>query len=120
MDTKTTISISEARKKIFDIAEKVQKPSTHYVLTKKGRPKVVLMSAEEFELWQETLEVMQDFPDLEKETKKIDRAVKTSAYKKWPSLEYVMKKHGLILKEKPKKKYEVGSKIRTRCGKRFK
>lgn len=64
MNTKTTISISEARKKIFDIANEVQKPNTFYTLTEKGRPKVVIMGAEEFESWMETLEVMRDFPNL--------------------------------------------------------
>ena len=48
MDAKTTLSISEARKKIFKIAEQVQKPATHYTLTEKGKPKAVMMSAEEF------------------------------------------------------------------------
>jgi prevent-host-death family protein len=67
MNTQTTISISEARKKIFAIAEDVQNPSVFYVLTEKGRPKVVVLSAEEFESWVETLEVTQDFPDLKKD-----------------------------------------------------
>ena len=69
MDTKTTLPISEARQKIFKIAELVQKPSTYYTLTEKGRPKAVILSAEEFESWQETLEVNRDFPNLKKDIK---------------------------------------------------
>lgn len=80
MNTQTTISISEARKKIFDIAEDVQKPSVYYVLTEKGRPKVVVLSAEEFESWVETLEVMQDFPDLKKDTKAARTDYKSGKY----------------------------------------
>ena len=73
MNTKTTLSISEARKKLFEMAKKVQKPSTHYILTEKGKPKVAFMSAEEFESWQETLEVLCDFPNLEKDIKKAEK-----------------------------------------------
>lgn len=99
MNTKTTLPISEARKKIFEIAKEVQKPNKYYTLTEKGRPKAIIMSAEEFESWEETLEVMRDFPNLEKEVKKIDKSVKTGAYKKWPSLEDVMKKYGYVLND---------------------
>jgi prevent-host-death family protein len=49
MRTKTTLSISEARKNIFLIAEEVQKKNAYYTLTERGRPKVVMLSAERFE-----------------------------------------------------------------------
>jgi len=100
MDTKTTLSISEARKKIFKIAEKVQKPATHYTLTEKGRPKVVLMSAEEFESWQETLEVMRDFPKLEKDIKRAEKEYKRGRY---VTLEDVLSKEGFVFSKKLKK-----------------
>ncbi|MEK9175724.1 MAG: type II toxin-antitoxin system Phd/YefM family antitoxin [Patescibacteria group bacterium] len=66
MNTKTTVPISEARKNIFKIAEDVQKPDTYYTLTEKGRAKMVVMSADEFDSWQETLEIMAN-PHLMKE-----------------------------------------------------
>jgi len=100
MNTKTTLSISEARKKIFEMAKKVQKPSTHYILTEKGRPKVAFMSAEEFESWQETLEVVRDFPNLEKDIKKAEREYKQGNYS---TLENVLSKQGFVLTSKRKK-----------------
>ena len=100
MNTKTTLSISEARKKIFEMAEKVQKPSTHYILTEKGRPKVAFMSAEEFESWQETLEVIHDFPGLEKDITKAEKEYKRGSYS---TLEDVLSKEGFILADKSKK-----------------
>ena len=72
MNIKTILSISEARKKIFQIAEMAQKTSKHYILTSRGKPKIVLMSAEEFESWQETVEIMSDFPDLGQDIKKAE------------------------------------------------
>ncbi|MDP3995999.1 MAG: type II toxin-antitoxin system Phd/YefM family antitoxin [bacterium] len=118
MDAKTTLSISEARKKIFKIAEMVQRPSVRYTLTDKGRPKAVIMSADEFESWQETLEVREEFPDLKKDIREADRAIETGGYKKWTSLDDIMAKYGYVLADKGKNKYGMGNKIRKRGGKR--
>jgi len=79
MDSKTTISISEARKKIFDIATEVQAPGKHYTLTENGRPKVVIMSVEEFESWMETMEIMSD-PELMKDIKEAEEDFKKGDY----------------------------------------
>lgn len=49
MKTKTTLSISEARKKFFSIADEVQEPEVYYTLTERGRPKAVIVSADCFE-----------------------------------------------------------------------
>jgi len=97
MDIKTTLPISEARKKIFRIAEKVQKPATYYTLTEKGRPKVVILSADEFESWQETLEVMRIFPKLGKD---IERAEKEYKKGNCLTLEKVLSKEGFVLSKK--------------------
>ena len=97
MDTKTTLPISEARKKIFKIAEKVQKPATYYTLTEKGRPKVVVLSADEFESWQETLEVMRIFPKLGKDIERAEKQYKKGDYL---TLEKVLAKEGFVLSKK--------------------
>jgi len=86
MNTKTTLPISEARKKIFNIAKEVQKPSRYYTLTEKGIPKAVVMSANEFESLQETLEVIREFPDLDKDIKETERAVKSENIRIGPLL----------------------------------
>jgi prevent-host-death family protein len=120
MNTKTTLPISKARKEIFKIAEDVQKPSVHYTLTEKGKAKAVIMSADEFESWQETLEVMEEFSDLYKEAKRIDKAVETGEYKKWTSLDDIMAKYGYVLADKGDNKYEVRTKSRKKRAKRAK
>ena len=97
MDTKTTLPISEARKNIFKIAEKVQKPAVYYTLTEKGKPKIVVLSAEEFESWQETLEVMGVFPKLEKD---IEKAKKEYKKGRCLSLEEVLSREGCVLSKK--------------------
>lgn len=93
MNTKTTISITEARKKIFDLAEAVQTPGMYYTFTEKGRPKAVMLSAEEFEGWLETLEVARDFPDLKKQIAQVNTDIKSGAYKQYTTLPTYLDKH---------------------------
>ena len=100
MNTKTTLPISEARKRIFEIAKKVQKPSTHYILTERGKPKVAFMSAEEFESWQETLEAIRDFPNLEKDIKEAEAEYKQGHCS---TLEDILSKEGFVPADKSKK-----------------
>ena len=64
-----TLSLTEARRTFFEIAQSVQAPNTHFILTEHGKPKVALLSADEFESILETLEVLKDFPELEKDHK---------------------------------------------------
>lgn len=60
MDIKTTISSTEARKNFAKVLDHIDKASVQYTLTINGKPKVVIMSAEEYESWQETIEIMSD------------------------------------------------------------
>ncbi len=99
MDIKTMLSISDARKKIFDITKDVQKPNRHYTLTDKGRPKAVIMSAEQYESWVETLEVMKDFPDLKKDITEAHREYRQG---KFVAIEDILVKEGYIPKDKSK------------------
>ena len=117
MNSKTTLSISQARKKIFDIAKNVQKPSTYYTLTENGRPTAVLMSAEEFESWRETLEVMRDFPNLEEDIKKAKEEYKKGDY---ITLDDLLQKHGYVLKEPPKQKHGTSDSNSKKSSKRNK
>ena len=87
MNTKTTISTTEARKNLFKIVEDVASPATVYTLTERGRPKAVIMSADEYESWTETFEVLRDFPDIDKRMKETEKAFETGTWKKWPVYE---------------------------------
>lgn len=102
MDSKTTLSITEARKKLFTLAENVQRPSLYYTLTEKGKAKAVLMSVEEFESWQETLEVMRDFPDLKKTIKEVEKDLKAGRYKVYKTLDEL--EHDLLSQNKTKRR----------------
>lgn len=72
------------------------------------------MSAEEFESWAETLEVLREFPDLDKDIAETDEAVKIGEHKKWPTLNDLKKDWGFAVAEKPTKKYGVRSANKTK------
>jgi prevent-host-death family protein len=117
INTKTTISISEARKRIFDIADEVQAPNKVYTLTADGKPKAVIMSAEEYESWTETMEVLRDCPDIFERMAESDRAVKTGDWSNFTTLEELEKEWGFVVAEQPKKKYEISGKHRVKSKK---
>lgn len=117
MNPKYTLPISEARKKIFEIAEEVQKPGRYYTLTEKGKPKAVLLSAEDYDSLQETIEVLSIFPDLDKDIAELDKDMKNGAYKKYTTLEDLLAKDGFVLAEKANKQYEVSSKTKAKSRK---
>lgn len=107
MDSKHTLSITEARKRIFEIIDEVQKPDTHYTLTENGRPKAVILSVEEFESLWETIETLEDIPDLAKDIEEYKRDKKTGADKSYVTLEEILEKEGFVVADKGKEKYGV-------------
>ena len=114
MNTKTTIPISEARKNIFKIAEKVQKPGVYFTFTEKGKPKGVIMSAEEFESLTETMEVIRQFPNLDRDIAQADKAIRTGQYKKYPTLDDLKNDWGFKVAEKVNKKNAISTVSKTK------
>lgn len=56
----STISASRARANFYDLIDEVSKSGKRVGITKKGETKVIIMSADEYESWQETKEIMAD------------------------------------------------------------
>jgi len=79
---KNIISITEARSNIFAIAEKVQKRGNYYTFTENGRPKVVMMSAEEHENLIEDLELMNN-PKFMARVRNMEKAFTEGEYVPW-------------------------------------
>jgi antitoxin YefM len=55
-----TLSLSEAKNQLSGLVEQVRSLEEQVVITRNGRPAAVLVSAEEFERWKETIEVRGD------------------------------------------------------------
>jgi antitoxin YefM len=58
-----TLSLSEVKMKLSELVDRVHSTDEEVVITKNGRPAAVLVSAEEFESWKETIEILSS-PDL--------------------------------------------------------
>ena len=56
----TTISATQARANLYDLIDEVSLSGKRIGITKKGETKVVLMSIEELESWEETNEILSD------------------------------------------------------------
>lgn len=101
MNSQTTLSITDARKDLFRIVDRAVKTSKYYTLTEKGRPKVVLMSADEFESWVETLDVMREFPTLLHDWKRAEQDHRNG---RLMSYEEFLNKEGLVLRSDSQRK----------------
>lgn len=117
MSPKST-SISDARKNIFTIADEVQKPDNHYILTENGKAKAVIMSVDEYESILETIEVLQDFPDLQKDIDELNRDIASGEWKNYTTLDKILAEEGYVLADKNKSTYGVRNSNKAKRGKR--
>ena len=74
------MTATEARKNFYAVIDAAGHPGVSVVITHAGLPKVVVMSFEEFEGWQETMEIMAD-PDLSKDIIKSMKQLKEGKLK---------------------------------------
>lgn len=71
-----TLPLAEAKSRLSGLVEEVRALDEEVTITRNGRPVAVLVSADEFERWKETLEVRGD-PALMKEIRAGLRALKS-------------------------------------------
>ena len=119
-DKQKTISITEARKRIFDLADDVQKPDSHYLLTERGRAKAVILSAREYESLRETVDVLREMPYIERDMTETEKDIKTGAYKKYMALDDLLAKEGYIKVTRRKTHGKTRSAYKAKGGKRTK
>ncbi|MBT3817390.1 MAG: type II toxin-antitoxin system Phd/YefM family antitoxin [Candidatus Magasanikbacteria bacterium] len=98
-----TTSITDARKRIFDLAEQVCEEKTHVILTERGKPKVVLISATEFESLQQTVQALEKDHKLPEKKKKAITHIRAKSYM---DLESALTKQGFIVADKTKQQYD--------------
>ena len=67
-----TYPVTEARSKLTELVDEVSSKFEHIEITKNGKPMAVLLSAEEFDTWKETMEIMSD-PQTMKDIKEAER-----------------------------------------------
>ncbi len=55
-----TVPASEARANFYYLLDEVNKKLRQFIITLRGKQQAVLLSVEEWQSWQETLEIMSD------------------------------------------------------------
>jgi len=71
----TTMSVSDARKNFPSIIDRASNNLEEFTIVKNGQVKAVIMSAEEFEGWKETIEIMGN-PELMQQIAEGEEAIK--------------------------------------------
>lgn len=56
----TTLTVTEAKAHLLELIRKADRTMQHFVISKNGKPKAILMSMDEYEGWLETLEIVSD------------------------------------------------------------
>jgi antitoxin YefM len=77
-----TIPFSKARSQLTRLLDELGANHEHFVITRKGLPAAVMMSPEEFDAFQETVEVLQD-ADLTASLRQSELDVKAGRVKPW-------------------------------------
>ncbi len=85
-----TVPFTEARSSLSDLLDYVQAEQEHVVITRNGKRVALLMSMDEWESWEETLEVLQD-EDLLEQLKRSEEDVKAG---RLVELDDVLRRHG--------------------------
>jgi len=71
-----TLSLSEVKARLSELVNEVESRDERIVITRKGRPAAVLVSQDDLESWQETLEIAADpefMADIRRGTRQIAR-----------------------------------------------
>jgi len=56
----TTLTVTQAKAHFLELVRNSDKRLERFLITKEGKPAAVLMNADEFDGWLETLEIMSD------------------------------------------------------------
>jgi prevent-host-death family protein len=79
-----TLSLSEVKARLSELVNEVESRDERVVITRKGRPAAVLVSQDDLESWQETLEIASDrvfMTDIRRGIRQIERG-QTVGYEK--------------------------------------
>ena len=87
-----TISVRELRPKLSKVIDNINKKFDRYVITRRGKPEIVMMSLDDYEGLLETLEIQSD-PELMADIREAQEEMKKG---KGKSLEQIHKELGIV------------------------
>lgn len=59
-DMARIVPFTDARATLSDLLDLVEREQEHVVITRKGKPVAIVMSVDEWESWEETIDVLSD------------------------------------------------------------
>lgn len=77
-----TVPFSEARARLSELLDEVEQLHEHVVVTRNGRPTAVMLSAEEYDALEETLEVLSD-PETLQALREAEEDVRAGRIRDW-------------------------------------
>jgi prevent-host-death family protein len=80
-----TVPFSEARARLSELLDDVEQVHEHVIVTRNGRPSAVLLSAEEYEAIEETLEILSD-PDALEALREAEEDVRAGRVRPWEDI----------------------------------
>ncbi len=80
MNAHTTFPLTEARRRLFEFSDQVQFPGQTLTFTQNGKPKVVMVSSDEYDSLIETLEILHDHPDILQSVEKSRKEYKAGKF----------------------------------------
>lgn len=87
-----TLPITEARANLTTLVNRANKLLDEYIITVKGKPAAVIMSADEYESWKETNEILAD-PGLMKSIKEGEEDIRKGRVYDWEDVKKELKIH---------------------------
>ena len=85
-----TVPLTEARASLSELLDEIVAQQDHVVITRNGRPVALLMSMDEWESWEETIEVLSD----EETMAALKRSEEDVAAGRLVELDDVLSRHG--------------------------
>ena len=77
-----TISLKELRPELPKVIERIDEKFDRYIVTKRGKPVVVMMSIDDYESLTETLDILEDKETM-KRVRKGEEEIKQGKTQKW-------------------------------------
>jgi prevent-host-death family protein len=89
-DVAKVVPFTDARATLSELLDLVEREQEHVIITRNGKPVAIVMSTDEWESWEETIEVLSD-PELMAALARSEEDVKAG---RLVDLDDVLEKHG--------------------------
>ena len=77
-----TLPVTEVRERLTELVDEVNDKFEQIEITKNGKPRAVIMAADEFDSWKETLEILSD-EQLMRDIKQAEKEFKEGKAVSW-------------------------------------